>query len=202
MAIALDGVRFLDAKTNVHAAYLPDLLSISDDNHGRHGKTGTDFVLGVDFLVQRDEIATIQMEKGGLYDGRSDHARILDVKIGKRTVNIELEESRYRLVHDHIKSRRYVLHNQSRREALLGEEYDNAFPPSAIDAILPPMRYFPVMLKTTRTTLSFELPSDRHSAQQDWFQDADLVRVGTNTLGRFFKSVRLNGIVMQESPRS
>ena len=199
---ALGGARFLDTEHTVHARYLPDLLSVSDDNYKRHEGRGTDFVIDVDFLLQQDEIVTIQLEKGARYVGGSDHAKILDVKVGKRSVSIELEESRHRLVHDHMKSRRYVLHNQPRREALLGEEFDDPFRTISIDSFLPPMAYFPVMLKIARTTLSFKLPSDSFPDLKDWFQDAELVRFGTNTLGRFSKSVRLDGVVIREIPRS
>ena len=199
---ALGGARFLDTENTVHARYLPDLLSVSVDNYKRHEGRGADFIIDVDFLLQQDEIVTIQLEKGARYDGGSDHAKILDVKVGNRSVRIELEESRHRLVHDHIKSRRYVLHNQSRREALLGVEFDDPFRTLSIDSFLPPMAYFPVMLKVARTTLSFELPSDSVPDQQDWFQDAELVRFGTDTLGRFSKSVRLDGVVIREIPRS
>ena len=202
MSTAVGGARFLDAEPNVHAKYLPDLLSISDENYQRHGGRATDLVVDVDFLVQNDQFATIQLAKGGRYDGGSDHARILEVEFGKHNVSIELEESRHRLVHDHIKSRQYFLHNKARREALLGEESDFSLGGFFFDSVLPPMSYFPVMLKITRTTLSFELPSESVPAQQDWFQDAELVRVGTDTRGRFSKSVRLDDVVFQRIPRS
>ncbi len=202
MSTAVGGARFLDAERNVHAKYLPDLLSISDENYQRYGGRATDLVMDVDFLVQKDQFATIQLVKGERYNGGSDHARILEVEFGKRNVSIELEESRHRLVHDHIKSRQYFLHNKARREALLGEESDFSLGGFFFDSFLPPMSYFPVMLKITRTTLSFELPSESVPAQQDWFQDAELVRVGTETLGRFSRLVRLDDVVFQRIPRS
>ena len=198
----LGAVRFLDAERHSVEKYLPVLMEIWEDDYESHASSSSALSADVDFVVQQDVIASIRLEPGAHYDGGSDHAEILQVSTSNNEVTIELAESRHRLVHDHGKSRRYVLHNPTMREALLGREHSISPLDFSVWSSLPPMAYFPPVLKVSRATLSFELPSDGDQADPDWFQDARLVRIETKTLGRFSKSVRMDDFVMKQIPRS
>ena len=198
----LGGVRFLDAESRAVAKYLPVLMEIREDKYESHAGSSSVLSADVDFVVQQDVIASIRLEPGAHYNGGSDHAEILQVTTSNDGVTIKLKESRHRLVHDHGNSRRYVLHNPTNREALLGKEY-SIFPLDfSVWSFLPPMAYFPPVLKVSCATLSFELPSGSDRADPDWFQNAQLVRIETQTLGRFSKSVRMDDFVMKQIPRS
>ena len=197
----LGGVRFLDAERHAVAEYLPVLIEIWEDDYKSHADSSAVLSADVDFVVQQDVITSIRLEPGAHYDGGSDHAEILQVTTSTNRVTIELAESRHRLVHDHGKSRRYVLHNPSKREALLGEEHNFYQSDFSVWSFLPPMAYFPPVLKVSRPTLLFELPGDS-PVDQEWFENAELVRIEPVTLGRFSKSIRLDDFVMKRIPRS
>ena len=193
----LGGVRFLDAERYAVAKYLPALMEIGEDGYESHASNSAALSADVNFLVQQDVIASIRLESGTRYEGGSDHAEILQVTGSNDGVTIKLKESRHRLVHDHEKSRRYVLHNSTKGEALLGEEFSIFSRDFSMWSFLLPMSYFPPVLKLSRLILSFKPPVD-----PEWFANAELVRIETVTLGRFSKSVRLDDFKMKQIPRS
>ena len=197
---ALGPVNFLDATRYVDAdhyfpAYLPELLSISEDSFQRHGGIGAVYSAEVDFLIQGDEIARLRLEEGERYIGGSVHAEILRVQARNEILAVELKESRHSVVPDHHNYRRYVLHNRSKREVLLGDE--RTF--SGVST-LSGWEFFPPMLKIHRTTLIFTLPSTDPPVDPDWFQDAELVRIETRNLGRFSKTIRMESLVLKDIP--
>ncbi len=196
----LGAVRFLDAERHAVAEYHPVLMEIWDDKYESHASSSAVLSADVDFVVQQDVITSIRLEPGAHYDRGSDHAEILQVATSSSGVTIQLKESRHRLVHDHGKSRRYVLHNPSKREALLGDEYSISPLDFSMWSLLPPMAYFPPVLKVSLSTLSFESPGDS-PVDSDWFGNAELVRIETMTLGRFSKSIRLDDFVMKRIPQ-
>ena len=196
----LGDVRFLDAERYAVAKYLPALMEIGEDDYESHASSSSVLSADVDFVVQQDVIASIRLESGARYDGGSDHAEILQVTTSNDGVTIKLKESRHRLVHDHEKSRRYVLHNPTKREALLGKEFSIFSRDFSMWSFLPPMAYFPPVLKVSRSTLSFKPPGDS-PVDPEWFANAELVRIETMTLGRFSKSIRLDDFVMKRIPQ-
>ncbi len=200
MAEFLGGIRFLDAERHAVAEYLPELMEISEEQYRRHAGSGAVFSADVEFMVQRNEITTIRLETGARYDAGSDHAEILRLTTGNESLEIELNESEHWSVHDLGHSRRYVLHNQSKGEGLLGQEFSfNPFE-FLLWSFVPPMAYFPPVLEVKRVTLSFDLPPGNSSVDSDWFRDAELVRIDTRNLGRFSRSVRLEDFVMEQIP--
>ena len=195
----LGAVRFLDAERHAVAEDPSVLMDIWEDDYEAHGDSSAVLSADVDFVVQQDVITSIRLEPGAQYDRGSDQVEILQVTTSNNGVTIELAESRHRLVHDHAKSRRYVLHNPSRREALLGEEHNNSPFDFSVWSLLPPMAYFPPMLKVHRPMLSFELPGDS-ATDPKWFANVELVRIETETLGRFSKTIRMENLVLKDIP--
>ena len=195
----LGGVHFLDAERRAVAEYHPVLMEVWEDDYESHGDTSAVLSADIDFVVQQDVITSIRLEPGAQYNRGSDRAEILQVTTRSNGVTIELAESRHRLVHDHEKNRTYVLHNPSKREALLGEEH-NDFPIDfSVWSVLPPMAYFPPMLKVFRPSLSFALPGDS-ATDPEWFANAELVRIETRNLGRFSKTFRMENLVLKDIP--
>lgn len=196
----LGAVRFLDADRHAVDEYRPVLMDIWEDDYEAHLSSPAVFSADIDFVVQQDVITSIRLEPGARYDGGSDHAEILEVTTRNNRLTIEMEESRHRLVHDQGKSRRYVLHNPSKREALLGEEHSFSPFDFSMWSMLPPMAYFSPVLRVSRPSLSFELPGDS-PVDPEWFENAELVRIENVTLGRFSKSIRLDDFVMERIPQ-
>ena len=196
----LRGIRFLDAERQAVAEYLPELMEITEEQYGRHAGTKAVFSADVEFMVQQDEITTIRLETGARFAAGSDHAEILRLTASNESLTIELKESRHSSVHDLGHTRRYVLHNPSKGEGLLGEEFSISPLDFPLWSILPPMAYFPRVLEVKETTLSFDLPQGDFPVDSDWFRDAELVRIDTINLGRFSKSVRLENFVMEQIP--
>lgn len=194
-------VRFLDTERYAVPEYLPVLAMISEDDYEQHAGGAAVLSADVDFVVQQIVITSIRLEPGAHYDGGSDHAKILQVTTSNNEATIEVEESRHRLVHDLGKSRRYVLHNASKREALLGTEINFSPFDFSVWSFLPPMAYFPPIFRVSRSTLSFDIPGDS-PVDSEWFENVELVRIDNITLGRFSKSIRLDDFVMKRIPQS
>lgn len=195
LAASLGGVAFLHGGTSPILEYVPELLEINEESYHLHGGTLSDLAAKIVFLVQRNEIATFPLEQGARYDRGSDHAEIVGVTTDRDSLRIELEESRHRLIQDRMKSRWYVLRNRSKRQALLSEgslAYAVFTPPSG------PLS-FP-MLGVSHSSLYFQLPSTDPPVDPDWFDDAELVRIETRNLGRFFKTIRMENLVLKDIP--
>lgn len=195
LSAALGGVDFLGGERRPILEYLPELLSIDEKIYHLHGGTQSDLTVNVGFLVQRNDIATFPLEYGARYDRGSNHAEIVRVTAAKDSLRIELKESRHRLIQNRMKSRYYLLRNRTKRQAVLSEG-------SIAYAILtPPLAplSFP-MLGVSHSSLYFPLPSTDPPVDPDWFDDAELVRIETRNLGRFFKTIRLENLVLNDIP--
>ena len=192
---ALGGVDFLDGGKSPILEYLPELLEINEASYDLHGGSLSDYTAKVVFLVQRNDIATFPLEHGARYDRGSEHVEILGVTTDRNSLRIELIETRHRLIHDHMKGRWYVLSNPSKRQALLSDG-------SLSYAILtPPMAPFSFpMLGVSHSSLFFSLPPTDPPVDPDWFEGAKLVRIETRNLGRFFKTIRLENLVLRDVP--
>lgn len=195
MAAAMGGVDFLDDGTSPILEYVPELLNIDEESFELHGRSLTDFTAKVVFLVQRNDIATFPLEHGARYDRGSDHVQIVGLTKDKNGLRIELEESRHRLMLDRMKSRWYVLRNRAKRQALLSNGS------LAYTILTPPMAPLMVpILGVSHSSLYFSVPSTDPSVAPDWFENAELVRIETRHLGRFFKTIRLENLVLKDIP--
>ncbi len=195
LAAALGGVAFLHGGTSPILEYVPELLEINEESYDLHGGSLSDLSANVVFLVQRNEIATFPLEHGARYDRGSDHAEIVRVTTAKDSLRIELRESRHRVIQDRMKSRWYLLRNQSTRQALLSEgslAYA-VFTPQAAPLSFP-------MLGVSHSSLYFSLPSTDPPVDPHWFEDAELVRIETRNLGRFSKTIRIENLVLKDIP--
>ena len=172
-----------------------ELLALGKDLHDRHGGIGAVYSAQVDFLVVRNAISALRLEKGARYQRGSDRVEIVEVDLSFRhrgRLTVDLNEFGHRLMQDGRKRISYLLINRSRRQALAGWVLER-------DALsVPPMmyRFFP-MLQVRRLRLNFSSPHGGPPIGPDWYDGAELIRVETRDLGWFSKSVRLEDLVME-----
>ena len=172
-----------------------ELLVLNKDLHDRHRGIGVVYSAQVDFLVLRNAISALRLEKGARYQRGSDWVAIVKVDPSFRhrgRLIVDLNEIGHRLMQDGRKQTAYLLINRSRRQALAGWVLVR-------DTLsVPPMMspFFP-MLKVRRLRLNFSPPRSGPPIGPDWYDGAELIRVETRDLGWFSKSVRLEDLVME-----
>ena len=176
-----------------------ELLALGKDLHDRHRGIGVVYSAQVDFLVVRNAISALRLEKGARYHRGSDWVETVKVDASDRHrghLIVHFIEFSHRLMRDGRKRISYLLVNRSRRQALAGWVLER-------DTLsVPPMMYpfFP-MLQVRRLRLHFRLPRflSRYGPpiDPDWYDGAELIRVETRDLGWFSKSVRLEDLVME-----
>lgn len=177
-----------------------ELLALGKDLHDRHGGIGVVYSAQVDFLVLRNAISALRLEKGARCQWGSDWVEILSVDTTGRfrgRLIVDLNEFSHRLMQDGRKQVAYLLINRSRRQALAGRVLQR-------DTLsVPPMMYpfFP-MLKVRRLRLHFSPPRSGPPIGPDWYDGAELIRVETRDLGWFSKSIRLEDLVMERIAQS
>ena len=168
------------------------LLALGKGLHDRHREVGMVYSAQVDFLVQRNAISALRLEKGARYDRGSDRVAILSVDTSNGGgLTVDLNEFSHRLTRDRRKHVTYLLINRSRRQALVGWDRGDSLP-------MPPMLsdFFP-MLRVRRMRLNFSPPHDGPPIDPDWYDGAELIRVESRDLGWFSKSIRLEDLVME-----
>ena len=196
---ALRGTTLLTADGPV-GPHRSELLALGKDLHDRHRGIGVVYSARVDFLVLRNAISALQLEKGARYQWGSDWVAIVKVDPSFRNrgrLIVHLNEFSHRLMQDGRKQITYLLINRSRRQALAGWVLVR-------DTLsVPPMMspFFP-MLKVRRLRLNFSPPRSGPPIGPDWYDGAELIRVETRDLGWFSKSVRLEDLVMERIARS
>ena len=173
----------------------PELFAISEDLYERYKGVRTVYSAQVDYLVQKDEITTMRLEKGYRFERGSDHVEVLSIdKPYLRGLTVLISESSHKLIGDGRKAIKYLLVNSSRRQALIGwsgsMESDSLSSPPLLSFIFP-------MLAVRRLELNFNTPSDGPPIDPAWFQGAELIRVETRDLGWFSKSIRAEDFVME-----
>ena len=187
----LKGMTFLNAGAPVG---LPrrELFALGKDLFERHRGTGMVFAAQVDFLIQRNEIATMQLEEGARYDWGSAGLKILSVDTSYRGVLIvQLNEFIHRLMQDGHERSTYLLINRARQQALVGwGSEDSLSIPSMMSSFFP-------MLRVRRLRLRFSPADEGPPIDPDWYDEAEMIRVGTRDLGWFSKSIRLEDLVME-----
>ena len=177
----------------------PELFAISDDLYERYKGVRTVYSAEVDYLVQRDKIVTMRLEKGSRHERGSDRVEVLSVDqsyLGGLTVLIS--ESSHKLMGDGRQDVEYLLVNTSRGQALMGwldsTESDSMSSPPLLSFIFP-------MLAVSRLKLHFDPPTDGPPIDPAWFQGAELIRVETRDLGWFSKSIQMEDFVMERITR-
>ena len=196
---ALRGTTLLSADGPI-GPHRSELLALSKDLHDRHRGIGVVYSAQVDFLVLRNAISALRLEKGARYQRGSDWVAIVKVDPYFRRrgrLIVDLNEIGHRLMQDGRKQISYLLINRSRRQALAGWVLER-------DTLsVPPMMspFFP-MLKVRRLRLNFSPPRSGPPIGPDWYDGAELIRVETRDLGWFSKSVRLEDLVMERIARS
>lgn len=195
----LGDVEFLNAE-RMWGDGPPELFAISEDKYERYKGFRTLYSAQVDYLVQRDKITTMRLEKGSRYERGSDHVEVLSIdKSYRGGLTVLISESSHKLIGDGRKEIEYLLVNSSRRQALLGRlrgsfANDSLSSPPLLSFIFP-------MLAVRRLELRFDLPSDGPPIDSAWFQGAELIRVETRDLGWFSKSIQMEGFVMERIAR-
>ena len=196
---ALRGTTLLTADGPV-GPHRSELLALSKDLHDRHRGIGVVYSARVDFLVLRNAISALRLEKGARYQWGSDWVAIVKVDPSFRNrgrLIVDLNEFSHRLMQDGRKQITYLLINRSRRQALAGWVLVR-------DTLsVPPMMspFFP-MLKVRRLRLNFSPSRSGPPIGPDWYDGAELIRVESRDLGWFSKSVRLEDLVMERIAQS
>ena len=176
-----------------------ELLALGKDLHDRHRGVGVAYSARVDFLVLRNAISELRLEKGARYRKGSDWVEILSVDTSGRFrghLIVHLNEFGHRLMQDGRKQIAYLLINRSRRQALAGwDQEDSLSVPTLMSSFFP-------MLEVRRLRLQFSTPRSGPPIGPDWYEGAELIRVETHDLGWFSKSIRLENLVMERIARS
>ena len=213
---ALEDVIFLDGDRLLGQGPL-ELFEISNDLYGRYREERLQYSARVDFLVQRDEITTIRLEKGAGYNRGSDHVEILSIdryysdgsntfrfeispseRLDPNGLDIRFREFTHRLLLDDRKVITYLLINPSRREAMFGTKGRRGGSSLRIPPLL--SLVFP-MLKVEQGLLNFGPMFGGPSLDPAWMDGAELIRVETTDLGWFSKSIRVDDFVMERIAR-
>ena len=144
----------------------------------------------------RHEVAAMRLKRGFRFDRGSHHIEVLAVEgTGRRNLTIHLGESRHGPRGKNKTEVRYLLINRSRREALLGSNFSSALSsPPLLSGIVP-------MLEVRRWRLDFNPTAHGLEIDAAWLEAAELIRVETDNLGCFSKSVRMKDLVMERIPR-
>ena len=195
---ALRGTTLLTADGPV-GPHRSELLALGKDLHDRHRGIGMLYSARVDFLVLRNAISALRLEKGARYQWGSDWVAIVKVDPSFRNrghLIVHLNEFSHRLMQDGRKHITYLLINRSRRQALAGwDQRDSLSVPPLMSSFFP-------MLQVRRLRLRFSPPRSGPPIGPDWYDGAELIRVETRALGWFSKSVRLEDLVMERIARS
>ena len=213
---ALDDVAFLDGE-RLSGEGPPELFEISKDLYERYGEDRLQYLAQVDFLVQRDEIASIRLEKGARYHRGSDQVEILSIdryysdgsntfrfkippseRLDPNGLIIRFREFTHRLLVDDRNVVTYLLINPSRREGMFGMKGRRA----GSSLRIPPLMsmVFP-MLKVEQGRLNFGPRFEGSPLDPAWMDGAELIRVETRDLGWFSKSFRLEDLVLKRIAR-
>lgn len=213
---ALDEVKFLDS-VSLLGEGPPELFEISKDLYESYGEDRLQFSAQVDFLVQRDEIASIRLEKGARYHRGSDQVEILSIdryysdgsntfrfeilpseRLDHNGLSIRFREFTHRLLVDDRNTMTYLLINPSRREAMIGLKGRHG----GSSLRIPPLMslVFP-MLKVEQGLLNFGPMFGGPPLDPAWMDGAELIRVETTDLGWFSRSIRLEDLVLKRIAR-
>ena len=188
----LKGISLLDVNRPVEP-HTSVLLALGKGLHDRHREVGMVYAAQVDFLVQRNAVSALRLEKGAGYAQGSDRVAVLSVDTSNRgRLMVHLNEFSHRLTGDRRKHITYLLINRSRRQALAGWDMGDSLS-------MPPMLsdFFP-MLRVRRMRLDFSPPLDGPPIDPDWYDGAELIRVESRDLGWFSKPIRLENLVMAQ----
>ncbi len=169
-----------------------ELFALGKDLYDRHRGVGMVYTAQVDFLIQRNAISALRLEKGAGYDRGSDRVAILSVDTSNRgRLIVHLNEFSHRPMQDGRRQVTYLLVNRSRRQALVGwDRGDSLSMPPHLSLVFP-------MLRVRRLRLNFSPPGDGPPIGPDWYDEAELIRVESRDLGWFSKSIRLEDLVME-----
>lgn len=192
----LKGITLLDVNGPVRP-HASELFALGKGLYDRHREVGMVYAAQVDFLIQRNAISALRLEKGARHDRGSDRVAILSVdKSNHGRLMVHLNEFSHRLMQDGRKHITYLLINRSRRQALAGWDRGDSLS-------MPPMLsdFFP-MLRVRRMRLDFGPSRDGPPIDPDWYDGAELIRVESRDLGWFSKSIRLEDLVMERIARS
>lgn len=185
---------------------VPTLLAVNDDGFGKYANVPGKFSAEVEFVVRRYEVvANIPVRSRARYDRGSEHAVITHVLKQTGGSTILLRESKVSLFfggqrHPYgayfdlfMRPTIYILQNSNRSEAFWPDERPG---PEFDFSDL----FFQRRLRTIPLALRYSAITEQGSKLADlnegWLADAELVRVEAKEVGRFTKSVQVDGFVM------
>ena len=172
---------------------VPWLYELDESAYERYRSAPLAYSAEVKFLVQRPEVAVLQLTRGTRRERGSDRTEIISVGgAGGSPFTIYLTETLHRLRGEDETELRYFLVNRSRAQALRG---------SITDFTLhnPPLLWGPFpMLEVRCSKLDFHPPPDGVEMDAAWLEGTELIQLETRNLGHFSKSVRMEGLVLDQ----
>jgi hypothetical protein len=181
------------------------LISVNDELFGKYSAVPGVFSAEVEFVIKRYEAtANLPIKSKARYDRGSEHAVITQVLKQTGGATILLRESEVSLFftgdrHHHEMAVYlfgrpiiYMLRNKEQAEALWpveepGPEFD------FLDLFQKRLRTIPLALRYSALTPTGQKLTELNDA---WLANAELVRIEAKEVGRFTKSVNVDGFVM------
>ncbi len=187
-------------------AIMVTLLSVNDEMFEKYATIPGKLSVEVDFVLKRYEVvANIPVRTKARYDRGSEHAVITHVLNQTGGSTILLRESKISLFFSGERDRLgpysdlfmrrtiYILRNDRRNEALWPDE-GPGFGFDFLDLLYQKrLRTLPLALRYTSLT---DQGRKLTNFNDDWLSDAKLVRIEAKEVGRFSKSVQVEGFVM------
>ncbi len=181
------------------------LLSVDDDVFGKYSTAPGVFAAELEFVVKRYEVsANLQMQPKARYDRGSKHAVITQVLKQTGGATVLLRESEVSLFfagdrhHDEMSVNLfgrpviYILRNPEKAEALWPvQEPGPGF--EFLDLFQKRLRTTPLALRYSALTSNGQKLTD---LDDSWLAKAELVRIEEKEVGRFSKTVRVDGFIM------
>jgi len=176
-----------------HSRGVPRLLELDESAYERYRGAPLAYSAEVEFLVQRPEVAELQPTEGARLERGSGRTEIHSVgRAGSGLLTIYLSETSHRLRGEEETETRYLLVNRSRGQALRGAITD-------FTLYSPPLLWGPFpMLEVRCSKLEFRPPPDDFEMDAAWLDGAALIRLETIRLGHFSKSIRMEGLVLDQ----
>ena len=182
-----------------------NLLSVNDDLFGKYAGVAGVIAAEVEFIIKRYEVAvTFRLQPKARYDRGSQHAVITQVLKQTGGATVLLRESEISLFfagdrrHDEMmmsflgRPIMYILRNREKAEALWPvEEPGPGF--AIFDLFQKRLRTTPLALRYSALTSDGQKLTEINDA---WLANAELVRIEEKEVGRFSKTIRLDGFRM------
>jgi hypothetical protein len=180
------------------------LLSVNDELFGKYSTSPAAYSAEVEFVIKRYEAAAnLPIRAKARYDRGSEHAVITQVLKQTGGATILLRESEvslffagdrhhYEMANVFGRPTIYILWNKEQAEALWPvEEPGPGF--EFLDLFQTRLRTFPLAMRYSALTATGQKLTELNDP---WLANAELVRIEAKEVGRFSKTVKVDGFIM------